>query len=201
MMKYNCLQCTHFPWPPKELVIICMKLTQVQLGKFLIVTSYWLCVMRWTEGNDVNISIPQWRNFSWWQNNSLQTSSNFPLICRNPSLGLMTKARACKVTSQEGSQGSHTSCSWECKKVWGNEPTHFQRSSHFGSWSPGGFSNFHRIISGVQTQWAKEFLISLEISCNLDVLNGLAWLIWTFETQVMAKRRVGSQIANLTPDH
>ncbi len=26
-------------------------------------------------------------------------------------------------------------------------------------------------------------------------------VIWTFETQVMAKRKVGSQIANLTPDH
>ncbi len=25
-------------------------------------------------------------------------------------------------------------------------------------------------------------------------------LIWTFETQVMAKKRVGSQIANLTPN-
>jgi len=29
----------------------------------------------------------------------------------------------------------------------------------------------------------------------------LALLIWTSETQVMAKRRAGSQIANLTPDH
>jgi hypothetical protein len=29
-------------------------------------------------------------------------------------------------------------------------------------------------------------------------LNGLAFLIWTSETQVMAKRRVGSQIDNLT---
>jgi hypothetical protein len=26
-------------------------------------------------------------------------------------------------------------------------------------------------------------------------------VIWTFEKQVMAKRRAGSQIANLTPDH
>jgi len=26
-------------------------------------------------------------------------------------------------------------------------------------------------------------------------------LIWTFETQVMAKRRVGSRTTNLTPDH
>jgi hypothetical protein len=31
-------------------------------------------------------------------------------------------------------------------------------------------------------------------------LNGLALLIWTSETQVMAKRRAGSQTASLTPD-
>jgi hypothetical protein len=34
------LQCTHFPRPPKELAIIVMKSTQVQVGKFPIVTSY-----------------------------------------------------------------------------------------------------------------------------------------------------------------
>jgi hypothetical protein len=45
------------------------------------------------------------------------------------------------------------------------------------------------------------FFISLESSWNVDVLNGLALFIWTFETQVMAKRRVGSQTASLTPDH
>ncbi len=45
------------------------------------------------------------------------------------------------------------------------------------------------------------FFISLESSWSVDVLNGLALLIWTSETQVMAKRRVGSQIVNLTPDH
>jgi hypothetical protein len=28
--------------------------------------------------------------------------------------------------------GSHISCSRECKRVWGNEPSH----SHFGNWSP-----------------------------------------------------------------
>jgi hypothetical protein len=31
-------------------------------------------------------------------------------------------------------------------------------------------------------------------------LNELALFIWTSETQVMAKRRVGNQIASLTPD-
>jgi len=44
------------------------------------------------------------------------------------------------------------------------------------------------------------FFTSLKSSWNLDVYNGLALLIWTSETQVMAKRRAGSQIASLTPD-
>ncbi len=44
------------------------------------------------------------------------------------------------------------------------------------------------------------FFISLESSWNVDVQNGLVLLIWTSETQVMAKRRVGSQTASLTPD-
>jgi hypothetical protein len=32
-------------------------------------------------------------------------------------------------------------------------------------------------------------------------LNGLAWPIWKFETQVMAKRRAKSQIGNFNPNH
>jgi len=47
----------------------------------------------------------------------------------------------------------------------------------------------------------KIFFISLKIYWNVDVLNGLAWPIWTLKTQVMAKRKSGSQIGNLTPDH
>jgi hypothetical protein len=45
--------------------------------------------------------------------------------CCNPSLGLMTKARACKVASQEEVR--------EWRKMWGNEPSHSQESFHFGS--------------------------------------------------------------------
>jgi hypothetical protein len=44
---------------------------------------------------------------------------------RNPSLGLTTKARVCKVAGQEGNRESHTH-SWECERVWGNEPSHPQ---------------------------------------------------------------------------
>jgi hypothetical protein len=45
------------------------------------------------------------------------------------------------------------------------------------------------------------FLVSLERSWNVDIENGLALAIWTFAAQVMGKRRAGSQIGSLTPDH
>jgi hypothetical protein len=35
-------------------------------------------------------------------------------------------------------------------------------SSHFGKWSPSGFPNLQRVISGVKTHWIEEFRISLE---------------------------------------
>jgi hypothetical protein len=56
------------------------------------------------------------------------------------------------------------------------------------------------LISGVKTQWLVAFLISLKSSWNLNIKNGLALLIWTSETQVMAKRKAQNQIDNLTPD-
>jgi hypothetical protein len=43
--------------------------------------------------------------------------------------------------------------------------------------------------------------VSLERSWSVDNENGLALAIWTSVTQVMGKRRAGSQTANLTPDH
>ncbi len=60
--------------------------------------------------------------------------------------------------------GSHISCSWECKRVGGNEPPHPQMNSHFGSWTPNGLPNFQRAILGVKTHWIKMFVISLERS-------------------------------------
>jgi len=47
--------------------------------------------------------------------------------------------------------GTHISYSQECGRVWGNEPSHFQVSSHLGSWSLDRFSNIQRAISGVKT--------------------------------------------------
>jgi hypothetical protein len=35
-----------------------------------------------------------------------------------------------------GKPENHISCSWECKRVWRNEPSHSQMNSHLKNWSP-----------------------------------------------------------------
>jgi len=120
--------------------------------------------------------------------------------CRNPSLGLATKAKVYKGVGQKGSLGvtSHVPGS---VGEWGNEPSHSQVNSHFRSWGPNGLLNLQRAMTGIKTHWIEMFLISMEIFWNLNVQNGLAWPIWTFNTQVIAKRRARNQIGSLTLVH
>jgi hypothetical protein len=66
-------------------------------------------------------------------------------------------------------RGSHISCSRECKRVWGKEPSHSQMNSHVGSWSPSGLLNLQRAIIGVKTQWFEKFFISFKSYWNVDV--------------------------------
>jgi hypothetical protein len=75
-------------------------------------------------------------------------------LCCNPSLGLVTKARACKVASQERKPRSERKC--------GNELSHSQGSFHLGSWSPSGLLNVQRSIAKAKTQWIEELFISLK---------------------------------------
>ncbi len=70
-----------------------------------------------------------------------------------------------------------------------------------GLGSPSGLPKLQSLIAGVKTPCIRVLLISLESYRSVDVENGLAWAIWTSTTQVMAKRRAGSQIGNLTPNH
>jgi len=46
--------------------------------------------------------------------------------------------------------------------VLGNEPSHSQMSSHFGSWSLDGLPNLQKAIARVKTHLIREFLIPLE---------------------------------------
>jgi hypothetical protein len=85
------------------------------------------------------------------------------LICHNPNLRLTTKGKGLQGCGPKRKPRSHISCSWECKRMRGNELTHSQMSSHFGNWSPDGFQNVQREIIGVKTHWINKVLISLEI--------------------------------------
>jgi hypothetical protein len=67
--------------------------------------------------------------------------------------------------------------------------------------SPPGLPKLQSSISGIKTPRIGAFFISLESYRSVDVENGLAWAIWTFATQVMAKRKVKSQTSSLTPNH
>jgi len=61
--------------------------------------------------------------------------------CHNLSFGLATKGKACEGASQVWNPGV-TFHALGSVRVWGNEPSHSQVSSHFGSLSPSGLLNF-----------------------------------------------------------
>jgi hypothetical protein len=93
--------------------------------------------------------------------------------CCNPSLGLTTKAKACKSAGQERSP-------WVWESVRMNTHTPKWTSILFGSWGPGWFSELQRAIARFKNPlpWWSSF-ISLENYWNVDVQNELAWPIWT----------------------
>ncbi len=87
------------------------------------------------------------------------------IFCHNLSLGLATKARACKVVGQEGSPGVK-----ENVREWTlTLPKELPLWEVESSWSPGGVSNVHKMIARVKTQWIEEFFIPLKIYWNKDV--------------------------------
>jgi hypothetical protein len=69
------------------------------------------------------------------------------------------------------------------------------------TWSPPRLPKTQKTIWEVKSPRIGAFFMSLERSWSVDVQNGLVWAIWTFAAQVMGKRRAGSQIGSLTPDH
>ncbi len=70
-----------------------------------------------------------------------------------------------------------------------------------GTWESSETPKLQSWIARVKTPRIGVSFIPLESYESVDVENELAWAIWTFAAQVRGKRRVGSQIGNLTPDH
>ncbi len=121
--------------------------------------------------------------------------------CHNPNLELVTKVRACEGAGQEWSLGVtfHVLESvGECEGMNLHTP---KWTPTLGVEVPMDSQIFRQRLQGSKPIGMKSSLYHWKISWNLDVQNGLAWPIWILKTQVMAKRRVRSQIVNLTPDH
>jgi len=70
-----------------------------------------------------------------------------------------------------------------------------------GTWESSGTPRTLGFDCRGQTPHIGVLFISLESYRSVNVENGLAWAIWTSAAHVMAKRKVGSQIDNLTPNH
>jgi len=123
-----------------------------------------------------------------------------PHLCRNLGLGLATKAkRGCKVAGQEEPE-SHITYSREFKKV--REWT-LTLPRQLPLWEMDYRWSLETSESDFNSQNLMDCDIFYIIGKLLErkCLKWLALLIWTFETQVMAKRRAESQTANLTSDH
>jgi hypothetical protein len=102
--------------------------------------------------------------------------------CHHLSLGLATKARACKGAGQGWSPRVTSHAPGSVKECEGMNPHTPKWTPISGIRVPNGLPNLQRAIAGVKTHWIEAFFISLESSWNLDVWNRLAWPIWTSET-------------------
>jgi len=65
------------------------------------------------------------------------------------TLGLWPKQGHGKLWVESATWESH-SHSWECGRVWRNEPTYSQLGSHFGSWSPENSQIFRKRFEGLK---------------------------------------------------
>ncbi len=82
-------------------------------------------------------------------------------FCCNLSLRLVTKARACKVVSQEGSLGVTPHALGSVGKCEGMNLHTSKGASTLGVGVLAG-SQIFRAIAGVKTQWIEKYLISLK---------------------------------------
>jgi hypothetical protein len=93
---------------------------------------------------------------------------SYSLIVAILALGSRPKQKELARLRAKRKLESHIACSPECKKVWGNESTHSQGSSHFGRWSLGGLLNIQRAIVRGQNSmdWGVLYIIEKLLQCR-----------------------------------
>jgi hypothetical protein len=109
--------------------------------------------------------------------------------CHNPSLGLATKAKACKGVGQEG-----------CERMWGWKltlPSELPFWELESRWTP---ELLESNCKGQNTShWGVLYIVEKILKCRC--LKWACMTHWTSATQVMAKRKVANQTNNLIPDY
>ncbi len=101
--------------------------------------------------------------WQWWN-----SAGNISCGVVTLTLGSRPRQGFARVQAKKEAR-SHILCSRECRRMWSNEPSHYQVNSHFGSWSPNGLPNFQKAILGVKTHWIEKFFISSESFWNIHV--------------------------------
>jgi hypothetical protein len=124
----------------------------------------------------------------------------FPLVLRtwpwvrNQGKGLQRCGPKVKLKNQ-------ILCSLQCRRVWRNEPTHFQMNSHFGNWNPNGLPNFQKEISRVKIHLLKNSLYHWKAFKKNIFKMGSHHAFEYLKHNLWPKRRVESENANLIPAH
>ncbi len=119
--------------------------------------------------------------------------------CCNPSIGLVTKAKGLQKCRPRGSLGVTSHIPGSVRKCEGVNPHTPKATPTLGDGVLVDSQNFREQIKG-QNSMACGVLYIIGKLLELRWLKWACIVIWTSETQVMAKRRVGSQTASLTPD-
>jgi len=154
-----------------------------ELGRWIVVGFYW----------------GVWHEFLMEQHNKF-CFILLSFLCHNPSLGLTTKVRAWKGADQKCNLGVAFTLLrvWEDVKQWTHTlPSGLPLWELKSRWT---FEILESILIGQNSLNARLFYTIWKILKR----RCLKWghiIIWVLTTQVMAKRRVGSQIVNLTPNH
>jgi hypothetical protein len=99
-------------------------------------------------------------------------------LCRNLSLRLKKKSKGLQRCGSRGKPRSHISCSRECKRVWGNEPSNSQVNFHLESW------NLKWTPESLENNCKGQNLIDWGVPCIIENLLERRCLKWACMTHL-----------------
>jgi hypothetical protein len=169
---------------------------------FLVICVIVINIKFWCNERLAYLNYPTYDHYilpliGWWSKNPtkviISTFLGMGILVATLTLGSQPRQGFAKVRAKRRAR--------ECGRVWEwtftlpNELSFWELESR---WSPEISEND---CKGQNPSPWRVFYIIGKNYWNVNVQNGFTWPIWTSATQVMAKRKAGSQTSNLTPDH